>query len=72
MPSEKELIGAIISSLPASLSNMDPVSLLWIIRHSGYLIQPLYHSTHEVSHQANKQITHDGPGQVPDEGFETQ
>lgn len=70
--SEREWIGAIISSLPASLSNMYPLSLLWIIRPSRHLIQPLCCNTHEVSHQANKQITRDSPGQTPDKGSETQ
>lgn len=70
--SEREWIGAIVSSLPASLSNMCTLSLLWIIRPSSHLIQPLYHNTHEVSHQANKQITRDSPGQTPDKGSETQ
>ncbi|KAJ7424399.1 hypothetical protein BTVI_06571 [Pitangus sulphuratus] len=43
-----------------------------IIRHSRHLIQSLYRNTHETSHQVNKQITHDSPGQTPDKGSETQ
>lgn len=55
----------------ASLPNTYPLSWLWIIRHSRHPIQPLYRNTHEVSHQANKQIIHDSLGQTPDKGSET-
>lgn len=40
--------------------------------HIKHPIQCLYRNTREVSHQANKQITRDSPGQTPDKGSETQ